>query len=58
LLSEGQILINEIKSYLNKGKLFAVNYKEYSDSINMKMTHLLTNPSPYIIVDNKRRKRK
>lgn len=58
LLSEGQNLINEIKSYLNKGKLFAENYKEHSDSINIKMTQLLTKPSPYIIVDSKRRKRK
>jgi len=58
LLSEGQILINEIKSFLNKGKLFPENYKEYSDHINKKMVYLLNTPSPYILVENRRRKRK
>jgi cytochrome c oxidase subunit 3 len=58
LLPEGQILINEIKSFMNKGKLFAENYNEYSDHINTKIVYLLIIPSPYIIVENRRRKRK
>jgi cytochrome c oxidase subunit 3 len=58
LLPEGQTLINVIKSFINKGILFAGNYKEYCDPINMKMAHLLSKLSPYIIVDGIRRKRK
>jgi len=58
LTLEGKSLIKEIKSLMNKKSL--INSKEnlQIDEISIKVINLLDKPSPYVIINGKRHKRK
>lgn len=54
---EGQSLIKEIKSLMNKQRLINNTENLNIQDMNIKVINLLSKPSPYIIINGKRQKK-